>query len=394
MKIKEVKAKAVKDSRGEKTISIIVKTKKGKFVTSAPEGKSKGEYEVKSYSKSLEGDINFINNIDVSEINELDIEKFEDLGLVEKFLGDNIGGNSLFAIEACLLKALARENGIDLWKFILGNGKIKFPRPVGNCVGGGMHSRGEKKKPDFQEFLFISDGQSFSGSVKLNEITHKMIGRELKSSKKEDEGAWKTELSNEEVLGIMKEIQKKIKEKYNQRIDIGIDIAASSFYKDGFYVYKNFHKELDRNSQIKYIAKIIKKYDLFYIEDGIEENDFEGFAELGFEAGKSCLIVGDDLTTTNPGRFEKAIRLRSINAIIVKPNQIGSLLKVKKVIDNAKNAGIKTVISHRSGETNDDTIADLCVGFQCDFIKTGVYGSERKVKLKRLIEIEKKVMRR
>jgi enolase len=424
MIIKEVSAKAVKDSRREKTIQVNVKTSLGKFITSAPAGKSTGEYETRSYSKSLEGDIKFMNSLDIENINNL-IEKrggkkkidsaneaFDFIEDIEGLTDKNIGANTLFALEASLLKAIARENDCELWEFLLMLNskikrggklerserlKIKFPRPVGNTIGGGMHSKGIRgKKPDFQEFLFIADADSFSRCVETNKKAYALAGKMARKSsgfwrKLNDEGAFETNLSNEEVLDIMKKVSEDLRKK-KIKVDIGLDVAASGFFKKGFYEYKNLHKELDRNAQIKYIDKLVNKYNLFYVEDALEDNDFDGFAELMFEVRQNnCLVVGDDLTVTNPTRLEKADRLHSINAIIVKPNQIGSLLKVKKVIEMAKKAGIKTVISHRSGETLDNTIADLCVGFGCDFIKTGIHGSVRKAKLKRLIKIEKKV---
>jgi len=406
MNIKKIGAKAVFDSRKQKTIQVIVITSKGKFTTSAPAGKSTGEYEVKSYFKSLEEDIEFILGINIKSIND-QLEKnrkivdssqaFNFLNYIEKLTYNKIGGNSLFALEASFLKAIAKENKKELYSFLLGENKIsKMPRPVGNTIGGGLHSKGrDGKRPDFQEFLFIADGKTFKERFEINnrayELAGKLLGYWLKV--RNDEGAYETGLSNEEVLDIMKNVQELLR-KEKKKVDIGVDMASSSFYNDGFYVYKNFHKELDKNSQIKYIAKLIRKYGLLYAEDPLNENDFSAFSELAFETRNSdCMIVGDDLTTTNPERLAKAIRLKSINAIIVKPNQIGSLIKVKQVVEMAKKNNIKTIISHRSGETTDDTIADLAVGLGCDFIKTGINGNVRKAKLDRIIKIEKMMKR-
>jgi len=375
MLIKRVDAKAVKDSRGEKTIEVIVKTSCGRFRTSAPAGKSTGKYEAKSYAHGINGDIKFLKKLDVSK---LEIEKFEDLIKIEKLVGGKIGANSLFALEASLLKGLAREDGEKLWEF-LGGKKFRL-RSVGNAVGGGLHSKGVKgRRPDFQEFLFIANGKTFSECVKINKKAYKMVRKLMKARRRNDEGAWETNLNNEKVLEAMSEVRKKL------RVDIGLDIAGSSFYKNGKYNYENPVSKLGGDEQVKYIKRLIQKFKIFYVEDPLEENDFAGFRAVKCGA----LIVGDDLTATNPSRLKKAIRVRAINGIIVKPNQIGSLLKVKEVIDMARRAGIKTIISHRSGETRDDTIADLAVGFKCDFIKTGIYGSCRTAKLKRLIRIEK-----
>jgi len=387
MIIKKVIARIVRNSRKENTIQVIIKTSKGKFKTSAPSGKSKGKYEVRPYVKSLEEDINFINNLDLSK---LEIKKFDDLNNIEKLVKNKIGANSLFVLEASLLKALAKENKKELWNFLRKSNKFILPRPIGNAIGGGLHSKG--KKPDFQEFLFISKGKTFKECVKLNKVAYKLFKKLSKTKKRNDEGAWETSLSGEKVLDVMKKIKTRIKNKYGKEIAVGLDIAASSFYKNGEYVYKNFSKKLNKAEQIEYIEELIKLNNIFYVEDPLNENDFSGFKELLRRIKKNkCLIVGDDLTTTNTKRLKKAIRLKSINAIIVKPNQTGSLLKVKEVIKIAKKYGVVTIISHRSGETRDDTIADLGVGFGCNFIKTGIYGKVRESKLNRLIKIEKRM---
>lgn len=398
MIIKEVRAYAVLDSRRERTICVSVKTSLGSFITSAPAGKSTGRYEVKSYAAGLEGDINFINKLDLKRINKINIKRFEDLVKIERLVNKKIGGNSLFALETSLLKALACEEGKELYSFLLGNKKtaIKMPKPVGNSIEGGLHARGRNgKKPDFQEFLFIANGRSFKENVLINNLCYKLIWKLLGywTKKRTDEGGFETNLSNEEVLGLIVNVREIVKKEYDYNVDIGIDVAASSFYKNSHYVYKNPSSRLDKNAQMNYISRLIKKYNLFYVEDAFEENDFSNFGRLLKKSGRSCLIVSDDLTTTNPSRLMKAIKLHSINAIIVKPNQIGSLLKVKEVIEIAHHAGIKTIISHRSGETLDNTIADLAVGFQCDFIKTGIYGATRWAKLKRVMKIEKKMRR-
>jgi enolase len=396
MKIKKVIAKQVLDSRKEPTIQVIIKTGFFKrFKTSAPEGKSKGEYEAKSYAKDLEGDISFINSTNIQELNNIinksgekisSVEAFSILEDIEELVKNQIGANSLFALEASLLKMLAYENNKELYEF-LGTGK-KLPRPVGNAIGGGLHSKGiNDKSPDFQEFLFIGNSKTIKECVEVNNLAYNLSGKHLESKKRNDEGAWETDKTNEEILDVMNQIQQELKQK-KKNIVIGLDVAASSFYKNMIYDYKNPPQTPNRTQQINYIKELINKYGIYYLEDPLEDNDFSGFSNL---IGRGCFIVGDDLTTTNPERLKKAIKMRSINAIIVKPNQIGSLIKTKQVIDLAKENNIFTIMSHRSGETTDNTIADLAVAWGCDFIKTGIYGKVRTAKLKRLIKIEKKL---
>jgi enolase len=184
----------------------------------------------------------------------------------------------------------------------------------------------------------------------------------------------------------MKEVQENIFEESGIHLDIGIDAASSQFCKERKYYYNNLRAKRGQKEQIEFITELGKKYNLSYIEDPMNEEDFEGFAQL--VKNLNCLIVGDDLTVTNLERVEKAIRLEAITGLIVKPNQTGSLIEVKNIIDMCKKNGIRTIMSHRSGETMDDTIADLAFAWQCDFIKIPVIGPERQAKVKRLMQIE------
>ena len=379
MKIKEVKARIILDSRKEKTIEISVNNCK----TSAPSGKSKGKYESPSYNKSIENDFIFINTLKY----DLEIKKFEDLKNVEKVVKDKVGANTLFALEASILKVLAKEQGKELWQ-ILNPKAQKFPRILSNTIGGGAHSSGIK--PDFQEFLIVCDKNPVEGREQ-NLNSYYEAGEVLdnlgKKTGKNDENAWQTSLSNEQTLEVMKDVQENIFDETIIHMDIGLDIAASQFYKNGKYVYDNEKKTRTVSEQIEYILKLAEKFNLAYIEDPLDEEDFEGFAEL--KKKTKCIIVGDDLTVTNLERLKKAIKTKAINGMIIKPNQTGSLIEVKEVIDLCKKNNIFTIMSHRSGETIDNTISDLAFAWECDFIKTPVIGKERVAKVERLVEIEK-----
>jgi enolase len=185
-------------------------------------------------------------------------------------------------------------------------------------------------------------------------------------------------MNEKEVLDILNELN----------IPFGVDVASSGFYKRKKYHYENPMLERTEEEQLSYLANLIKNYNLLYIEDPFQEEDFENFAKL-LKKFPNSLIVGDDLTVTNSKRLQKAIKMKSINAIIVKPNQCGSLIEVKKVCEMAKENNIKIVFSHRSGETEETILADLAFGFQADFFKCGITGKEREAKINRLIEIEK-----
>ncbi|MEK6885857.1 MAG: enolase C-terminal domain-like protein [Nanoarchaeota archaeon] len=383
MKIEEVHANIVLDSRGEETIAIDVNHCR----TIAPSGKSKGRYEAPAYKKNPMEDSEFINKIALKSFPEID--SFEDLEKIEKKFKKNIGANTLFALEASILKALAKSKRLELWQLLNVAARV-FPRIISNTIGGGAHSSITKIKPDFQEFLVTCNKNPALASV-VNRKAHENAEAILKnlssnSPKKNDENAWTTDEDNESVLEIMKNIQENVFDETGTSIAVGLDCAASQFYKNGSYNYLNRKATRGKKEQIEYISMLAKKYDLFYIEDPLDEEDFEGFAELVKKC--NCLIVGDDLTVTNFKRTEKAIKMEAITGIIIKPNQTGSLLEVKKIIDLCQKFGIKTIMSHRSGESVDDTIADLAFAWQCDFIKVPVVGRERFAKVDRLMRIE------
>ena len=416
MKISEVNAKAIKDSRGDDTIEISITTDVGKFSSSAPNGKSRGKFEAKPYKKSLEGDIDTLKNFS-DYFSEDSLEKFEDLRRVEDIVEGNIGANSLFALESACLKAMAKEKGIEVWQFINSKAKL-FPRLVGNCIGGGAHSESRRsaspetraarhtpkslnsgantggKKPDFQEFVLIPDSKSVLKSQNTNksakanaEIILKNIDENF-SKKRNDESAWLTSLDDKKALEVLMDLRVNANDELKIKMEGGLDIAASSFFKRKKYHYQN--PKLDRitEEQMFYLSNLIKNFGLFYIEDPFEENDFESFSKL-LKAFSKSLIVGDDLTVTNYVRLEEAIKKKSINGIIVKPNQTGSLLEVKRVCELAKKNNIKIIFSHRSGETDETILADLAFGFGADFFKCGIEGDIREKKIDRLIEIER-----
>ena len=389
--IKSVSAKSILDSRKEKTISISIKTNQGAFSASAPSGKSKGKFEVKPYKKNLEEDINTIKKFS-DYFSEESIEKFEDLRRIEDILDRHVGANTLFALESAILKAVAKEQKKEVWQLINEKAK-KFPKLVGNCIGGGKHSKTSGKKPDFQEFLLIPDTNSTFHAYNENrdakvdaEIILKNADEKF-TNKKNDEGAWITSLDDKRVLEVMKDLKDNFLNHKKLYFNLGIDIATSSFYKRKKYDYQNPMLKRTSGEQLEYIANLIKNFNLFYIEDPFEEEDFDNFAKL-LKKFPDRLIVGDDLIVTNSKRIEKAIEKKSINGIIVKPNQCGSLLEVKKVCEIARKNKIKIVFSHRSGETEENILADLAFGFGADFFKCGIDGREREAKLKRLIEIE------
>jgi len=401
MFIKEVEAELVKNSREESTIQVKVKTFKGVFICSAPSGKSKGKHEVQDYNPSGIRTSLKLTNIYLKEFKNKNIplKEFNDLVKIENsmknFEKENgiLGGNIFYAIEGALLKAAAKERNVPLWKFISKKNKPSLPKLVGNAIGGGLHTRVKGKKPDFQEFLFLSKEGPVSKAVTKNILAYYDAKMRIRIRERKfkidtnDENAIICSLTNQEILELMRDVAKRYK------LEIGLDIAASSFYdeKKKFYDYKNKRFYRTADEQVEYVANLISEYGIKYVEDPFEEEDFISFKNLRAllkEIGVDSLIVGDDLTVTNLARLRRAFRVEAINAIIVKPNQIGSLVEVSKVMEFCKQNNITTIFSHRSGETLDNILADYAVGFGADYIKTGIMGRERLIKLRRLIDIE------
>ena len=386
MLIKDVKARIIKDSRKAETIAVSVN---GAEWASSPNGKSVGEYETPSYYRSLKWCVDFLN----AWCDEIVVKKFEDLARVEKAICKKLGlknarefgANSLYAFESAVLKALAFEKGKELFEII---GKPKrIPFPVGNVIGGGVHSSGVKDRPNFQEFLVIPQSNKFSDNLKIMQFIYSETGKKLNAKIVNDEGAWLVSTDDENALRILDGVRTNAEKRFKTKIGIGLDIASSTLFKDNHYRY-NTHSHSPQ-TQKYYIDKLISEYNLGYAEDPLEQKDFKGFAEINKTKGQKCLIVGDDLTATQYDRLVGAIRTNSINAMIIKPNQNGSLLELKKIFDLCCKNKIKTVLSHRSGETLDSALADYAVGFGADYIKCGVATKWREAKLNRLREIER-----
>jgi len=371
-----IKAKAIFNSRGEKTIQVIVNNVRA----SAPSGKSRSKKEVKPFKKSVEQEVSYINKVLAKKLENIKINNFEDLRLIEK-LTRNLGGNSVIALEFAIAKAF------NLLK------PKSIPGPLGNIIGGGAHFNG--KSTDFQEFLVLTKADSFLRSASINQAIHKLMHQELKKYKqfkdeKNDENAWVVDLSNIEVLELLKKVVDRVKKESKADIKLGLDIAANTIYKNGHYVYNNFSKhekkkKLTRRQQIDFIIKLIKDYNIYYVEDPLQEDDGKGFRII--KKKTKALVVGDDLTSTNLKYLKR--NKNNISGIIVKPNQIGSLIQMKDVIDFANKNKITPIISHRSGETSDDTISYLASSFKVPIIKCGVTGKERLAKIRALIHIEK-----
>ncbi|MEM4215214.1 MAG: enolase C-terminal domain-like protein [Candidatus Pacearchaeota archaeon] len=411
MQLTNVVARKILNSRKEPTIEVVVEAQGKRAVASAPSGASKGKYEVKDIStRGLDFSISFVNVFGKKLVNEkVSFENFEDLEKIEILARrydatknlEFVGGNALYALETAILKLVALCQGKELWQFLLQDKKPFMPRPVGNAVGGGAHIK-QQKKTDYQEFLFLPKATKFFDSVFTMQQAYKETRKTLEEKdvlwqgKLTDENAFATTFDNETVLEIIDSVRNSIKEKIGIELGIGLDCAASTLWTGVKYRYNNFSKTikekiLSKEEQSNYVVELARKYNLEYIEDPMQGEDFKGFANV-LRRLKNCFVVGDDLICTRAERLEKALKEKAVNAIIIKPNQVGSLLETKKTIDLAKKNDIVTIISHRSGETLDNALAHFAVGWRIPFIKCGIVGAERMAKLNELLRIERQII--
>ncbi len=395
-KIRSAKIRKILDSRGNPTVEVDVLISDGTMGrAAAPGGASKGTFEVKDYpAEGIDSGMARFRETVIPKLVGNDplaqatVDKLlHSLDGTEDF--SFIGGNIAIAASLATAKAAARSEGVELYKLLLKNGKATLPHPLGNIIGGGKHAI---NGTTMQEFLSLASGSSYSDSAFANVTVHKRTGELLKKRFPNypiglgDEKAWVAALDDTGAIEVLSDAIAYAHDKTGISISPAIDLAASEFYRDGTYIYKD--RTLTKSGQIDFISDLVEKFSLRIIEDPLEENDFEGFAELTKRVGKKTLIVGDDLFVTNKKRLDKGIKSGAANAVLIKPNQIGTLSDMIETVMLAKKHGYETVISHRSGETEDSTIAHLAVGLGIRYIKTGTIGGERTAKHNELIRIE------
>jgi len=395
-----VTARKVFDSRGNPTIEVEVVTSRGRGEASAPSGASTGIHEAISYPKGgVDEGVRLVKSIieprlvgvDASETSTVD-------GLLRELDGtkdlSRLGGNVCLAVSLAAAKAAAASRRMPFYAQLSGKMEAALPHPLGNVLGGGKHAG--RRAPDIQEFLVLPvEARSFHEMASANIVVHKEVRSLLEvadptfTGGKGDEGAWAPNLDNEKALEVVAKAAEGVSKSMGVEVRIGLDVASSSLWdkKSQRYVYEREGMSRSQGEQIDFILEMIRRYDLVYVEDPLDEEDFEGFAELTAK-NKSCLICGDDLFTTNTERLSRGIKLHAGNAIIIKPNQIGTLSDTLKAVKMAKEAGYVPVASHRSGETCDSYLAHLAVGYECPVIKLGVVGGERLAKVNELLRIE------
>jgi len=398
--IDTIHARKVFNSRGMDTIEVDVSTYGGFGSVGAPAGKSTGKFEVVSYPKGgVSKAIELVAKLVTPKLIGLNADEQEAIDqLLHEIDGTSdfskIGGNTAYALSLAVAEAAASSHGIPLFQHLGGVIATDLPHPLGNVLGGGKHAGG--RAPDIQEFLAIPvKANSFREAAQSNMLVHRAVRKRIEkvddsfAGGKGDEGAWAPNLGNDEALEIVYSSCEDVSDELGVEVRAALDVASCSLWdaRTEKYLYARDGVERDQGEQIEYIRELIEKYRLVYVEDPLDEDDFEGFAEL-LQGVKDCLICGDDLFTTNIERLSKGLRLGSANSIIIKPNQIGTLTDAFKAVKLAKSAGYVSVLSHRSGETVDVHPAHLAVGFGCPIIKTGVIGGERIAKIDELLRID------
>lgn len=414
MKIIDIHAREILDSRGNPTVEAEVTLECGcKGIASVPSGASTGENEAielrdgdpnRYFGKGVLKAVSNVNNVIAPEICgfRADEQKAIDRRMRELDGTDNkskLGANAILAVSLAVAKAAAKCSGMPLYKYLGGPDSTILPVPMMNIINGGSHS---DSPVAFQEFMIRPVGAAtFSDALRMGaEVFHalKAILKERGlSTAVGDEGGFAPALSGiEDALDMIMYAIERAGYLPGKDVTIALDCAASEFYKEGLYDYCIFEgdkgKRLDREGQLKYLKHLIEKYPIDSIEDGMSENDWEGWVLLTQEMGDRCQLVGDDLFVTNIHYLGKGIKMGCANAILIKLNQIGTLTETMEAIEMAKRNGYKAIISHRSGETEDTTIADLAVAVNSGQIKTGSLSrAERTAKYNRLLRIEEEL---
>ena len=404
MKIKEIKAREILDSRSNPTLEVTMVLENGVEATSSvPSGASTGSKEAlelrdndeRYHGKGVLKAVRNVNEIIFPALYNMDLNiKNVDKKMLELDGTENkskLGANAILGVSLCALKCLAKLEGKELFEFV-STGKFNMPVPMINVINGGKHA---DNNLDIQEFMLVPVQKEEKERIRCASEIFTTLKSILKgyhlSTGVGDEGGFAPDLkNNEEALMIL--VKAITESGYTPGTDVffALDVAASELYDGNSYLVDG--KKLSKEELFDYYVDLIKKYPIISIEDPFEENDYESFSKLTKYFNGKIMIVGDDLFVSQKKYLEKGIELGAGNAILLKANQVGSVTEFLDTIYTAKKNGYKTIISHRSGETMDTFIADLGVGLNLDFIKTGsVSRGERICKYNRLMEIEDKL---
>ena len=408
-KIKTVKARQIFDSRSNPTVEAEITLENGISALGAvPSGASTGSHEAvelrdggndyngKGVSKAVENVNTTINSIlcgkSAENIDEIDRLMIESDGTKNK---SKLGANATLAVSIACAKAAAKANEQPLYKFIGGAEAVTLPIPMMNILNGGAHA---DNNIDIQEFMIMPFGaKSFKEAMKMATEIYASLKKILHSKGLStaigDEGGFAPNLSSDEqALDLLIEAIILAGYKPNEDIKIALDAAASEWYKNGKYIQPKSKNKMTSDELISYFEKLVNKYPIYSIEDPLAEDDFDGFKKITEKLGNRVQIVGDDLFVTNSERLKKGVEINAANAILIKPNQIGTISETIRTVKLAQSNNYNTIMSHRSGETEDSTIADLAVALNCGQIKTGAPArSDRVAKYNQLLRIEEQL---
>ncbi len=401
-------AREILDSRGNPTVEATVFLTDGTVgVASVPSGASTGEFEahelrdkgIRRYGGLgvLDAVCNVCRRISPALVGVNVCEQFEIDRIMIELDGtpnkSSLGANAMLSVSLAAARAAANRFGVPVYRYLGGSAVRRMPVPMMNIVNGGAHAGNNL---DIQEFMILPVGaSSFSDALRCGSEIYRELGRRLRrrglSTAVGDEGGYAPDLdSNEEaielILGAIEGAG------YGtDHVKLALDIAAGEWYDKKTAAYKQASHELvlGREEMIEYIEKLCNDYPIISVEDGLDQNDFDGWSSLTARLGQKVMLVGDDLFVTNAQRLKKGIKMSAANAVLVKPNQIGTLTETLDVVRTARDAGYKFILSHRSGETEDTTLADLAVATSAPYIKAGApCRGERIAKYNRMLRIE------
>jgi enolase len=392
--IEAIELRTILDSRGNATVEADIHTTTGFGRSAAPSGASTGTLEAKvrppkeAIDNAYQNLLPALIGLDAIDQEAFD-EQLRDIDGTRDFSA--IGANVAVALSLANAKAAAAAIGFPLFRYLGGAFTNEMPLPLGNIIGGGAHAQ---NATEIQEFLVVpGDAADVEEAVFANAAVHRHVKELLKkrgiAAGKGDEGAWAPQIDDALAFELIAEATGIVADEMNVSVDMGIDVAASQMWNGEGYKYRS--KVRSTEDQIAYIAELVDSYDLVYVEDPLQEDDFDAFAELNTQIGNRCLVCGDDIFVTQVNRIQQGIEKDSANCVLIKPNQVGTLTDTFDAVRLAHTNGLDTVMSHRSGETTDTTIAHLATAFSCVFLKCGAVGGERIAKLNELIRIEEQL---
>ena len=408
--IEKIHAREILDSRGNPTVEVDIILKNGTMGRAAvPSGASTGDHEAielrdkdntRFLGKGVRTAVNHINTTIADALKGMDVTKQVEIDQLMINLDDthnksNLGANALLGVSMAAAHTGAKATGKPLYQYLGGDSAKILPVPMMNIINGGSHA---DNTVDIQEFMVFPFGATtFSEALKMGTEIFHHLKSVLKSKGMNtavgDEGGFAPNLSsNEEAVEVILEAIEKAGYKAGQDIYLALDVAASEIYDNGKYNLDSEGRSLSSNEMVDYLGSLIKKYPIVSIEDGLHEDDWDGWNHMTAELGSTIQIVGDDLTVTNITRLQRAIDENSMNSILIKLNQIGTVTETIQAVEMARNSGFGAVISHRSGETEDTTIADLSVAMGMGQIKTGSASrTDRICKYNQLLRIEEEL---